>query len=90
LHIPIQAELLPSERREDTVVWVFVREYDELRCEVRPAAAGFDLIVWNRTHQCSTEHVTTALEAMNRQRTLERRLVNDGWELRDFQRSADW
>jgi len=66
------------------VVWIYEREHDELRCEVRPTERGFVLVISRTDVPEQLEQFRTAGGVIARQGALERRLREEGWQLTDF------
>ena len=66
------------------VVWIYEREHDELRCEVRPTERGFVLVISRTDVPEQLEQFRTAGGVIARQGALERRLREEGWQLKDF------
>jgi hypothetical protein len=66
------------------VVWIYVRDLEELRCEVRPTESGFLLAISRPGSPEQLEQFKTVGGVIARQNSLERRLQKEGWQLTDF------
>ncbi len=66
------------------MVWVYARDQEELRCEVRPTESGFLLAVSCSGRPEQLEQFKTAGGVIARQNAIERRLQKEGWQLTDF------
>jgi len=66
------------------LVWIYVRDHDELRCEVRATEGGFLLAISRPGQPEQLEQFKTAGGVIVRQNAIERRLRKEGWELTDF------
>jgi len=66
------------------VVWIYARDREELRCEVRPTENGFLLAISCPGSPEQLERFKTAGGIIARQTAIERRLQEEGWQLTDF------
>ena len=66
------------------MVWVYVREHDQLQIEIQPTENGFNVVVSASDGTACIEHLLTPGWAIHRQEALENRLLAEGWHLRYF------
>jgi hypothetical protein len=66
------------------VVWIYVREHDEVWCEERSAESGFELLISHKDGAEEIQHWSSAETVRSQRRVLERCLIDDGWRLKAF------
>ena len=64
------------------MVWIYVRDADEIRCEIRPAGSAFTLVISHSDGGIDTQDCASLDDAAARQRALQQRLFDHGWRLK--------
>ena len=64
------------------MVWVYLRDRDEVSCETHPAQSGFALVISHKNGAQEIQHWPTAEDVEGQRRAIERRLLDHGWQLK--------
>jgi hypothetical protein len=65
------------------MIWIFEREEEHLRCEIRRGSAGpgYELIVTNPDGSQRMEHFDETGDLIRRSLTIQRELIETGWRV---------